>query len=257
MGGLILISKKEKGQILVMQMAHGKVNALDIELCQGLIDSLQAAENAPAKAVVLTGDGSIFSAGIDLFRLLNEDKDYTLRLIEIFAACLIKLSTFPKPVVAAINGHAIAGGCVLASACDYRVMAVDSGKIGIPELLVGVPFPSLALEILKTAIPLHTMQKLIFSTVTLAADEAAQQGLVDKAVPADKLIETACGVAEKYGALPANAFRVTKKLLRKPVLEYSDTLTKGLDREVIDTWTSDQTREHIRMYLEKTIGKKK
>lgn len=252
-----MINKKEKGQVLVLQMAQGKVNALDIELCQALIDSLHEAENAPARAVVLTGEGSTFSAGIDLFRLLKEDKDYTLRLINIFAKCLIELSTFPKPLIAAINGHAIAGGCVLASACDYRVMAADSGKIGIPELLVGVPFPSLALEVLKLAIPHHTLQKLIFSTVTMAADEAAQQGVVDEAVPVDKLVETACGVAEKYGVLPADAFRITKKLLRKSVLEYSNAMAKGLDREVIVAWTSDETRKQIRMYLEKTIGKKK
>ena len=82
------------------------------------------------------------------------------------------LFTFPRPVVSAINGHAIAGGCVLAAASDARVMAAGNGRIGVPELLVGVPMPSLVVEVCRYAFPPPLLQTLIYRGITLRADEA-------------------------------------------------------------------------------------
>ncbi|MFQ5629008.1 MAG: enoyl-CoA hydratase/isomerase family protein [bacterium] len=250
-----MINRDVQGNIVVLQMTYGKVNAMDIEFCEALFNSFQEEEKSAAKAVVLTGNGAIFSAGVDLFRVLSEDKHYTLRFLGVFADLLKKLFTFSKPIIAAINGHAIAGGCVLACACDYRIMAADSGKIGIPELLVGVPFPSLAMHILQTAIPQQHLHKLIYSGTTLAPDDAIRKGLIDETAPADKLIEEANGIAKKYGTLSASAFGATKRLLRDA--DFIAENKELLDQETLDIWTSNETRERIRIYLENTLGKKK
>ena len=82
------------------------------------------------------------------------------------------LFAFPKPVVAAVNGHAIAGGCIMACCADYRIMAREPGRIGIPELLVGVPFPVVPLEIVRFATPPQHLQALIYRGLTLTADDA-------------------------------------------------------------------------------------
>jgi hypothetical protein len=119
---------------------------------------LDAAAGSDARAVVLTGAGSIFCAGVDLFRVVDEGADYVRRFLPSLADVIRKLFMLPKPVVAAANGHAIAGGCILVAACDYRLMARGGGRIGVPELLVGVPFPAIALEILRFALAPERMQ---------------------------------------------------------------------------------------------------
>jgi enoyl-CoA hydratase/carnithine racemase len=106
------------------------------------------------------------------------------------------LFSLPKPVVAAVNGHAIAGGCVMACAADYRMMAREPGRIGIPELLVGVPFPVVPLEIMRFAAPPQHLQSLIYRGTTLTADEALQHGLVDAVVDPEGLVDGAVAVAE-------------------------------------------------------------
>ena len=128
------------------------------------------------------------------------------------------LFAFPKPLVVAVNGHAIAGGCVMACCADYRIMAREPGRIGIPELLVGVPFPVVPLEIVRFATPPQHVQALIYRGLTLAADEALRYGLVDAVVDPDRLLDEAVAVADSLAAVPFEAFHLTKRLLREPAI---------------------------------------
>src|SRR5439155_1274578 len=95
--------------------------------------------------LVLVGTGSAFSAGVDLFRILDGGDDYVARFIPALSGAFDDLFAYRRPVVAAVNGHAIAGGCVIAACADYRLMAEGRGRIGVPEQLVGVAFPAIAL----------------------------------------------------------------------------------------------------------------
>ncbi|MGB6311969.1 MAG: enoyl-CoA hydratase/isomerase family protein, partial [Pseudolabrys sp.] len=148
-----MIKSETAEGIAVLTLTHGKANALDIELCDGLAARFQELRLSDAKAVVLTGQGKIFSAGVDLKRLSSEDADYIRRFLPALHRLYEAVFFHPKPVVAAINGHAIAGGCVLACCADRRIMAREAGRIGVTEILVGVPFPSLAFEIVRFAVP--------------------------------------------------------------------------------------------------------
>src|SRR6185295_19635139 len=127
--------------IAVLRIQHGKANTLDLELCQALTRELEAFRQSASKALVMTGSGRIFSAGVDLRRVVDEGASYVRAFLPAMSASFETLFSLLKPVVAAVNGHAIAGGCILAAAADRRLMARDGGRIGIPELLVGVPFP--------------------------------------------------------------------------------------------------------------------
>ena len=134
--------------VMHITLRHRKASALDLELCEALREEFElAAEREDVRALILTGTGSIFSAGVDLPRLIDSGGDYVLRFVEALDAMLRALFLFPKPAVAALNGHAIAGGAIMAFASDYRLMS--GGRIGVPEALVGVPFPPLALEIAR------------------------------------------------------------------------------------------------------------
>ncbi len=136
----------------------------------------------PARAVILTGTGRIFSAGVDLPRLIEGGVPYIREFLPALNAMLAAVFSYPKPVVAAINGHAIAGGCVLACAADRRLMAKDGGRIGVTELLVGVPFPAAAMEIMRHATAPQYFEHAIFSGATFTPEDAAMRGLVDEVV---------------------------------------------------------------------------
>ena len=148
-----MIDIKSQAGIAVLTLTYGKANALDIELCEALAARFVELRNSDAKAVVVTGQGKIFSAGVDLIRLSEGGAAYVRKFLPVLHKLYDAVFYHPKPVVAAINGHAIAGGCVLACCADRRIMANDGGRIGVTELLVGVPFPALAFEIMRHATP--------------------------------------------------------------------------------------------------------
>src|SRR5262245_14622366 len=156
-------------------MRHGKVNALDLELLLALRDTFAGLRDA--RAVVLTGAGRSFSAGVDLRRLLDGGATYTAEFLPALQSACRALFEHPRPVVAAVNGHAIAGGCVLVAACDRRIMA--AGTIGVTELAVGVPFPTVPLEVLRHAVGPATAD-LVLTARTMTPEQALAVGLVDE-----------------------------------------------------------------------------
>lgn len=251
-----MISKEIRGSVTLLQIEHGKVNALDLELLSRLGQEFEQVEESSTRAVVLTGAGPSFSAGVDLFRLINGGRDYLNAFLPALTSALLKLFTFPKPVVAAVNGHAIAGGCVLVCACDYRLMVEGDGKIGVPELLVGVPFPALPLEILRFAVPQPNFQELVYTGRTLTPENALHHGLIEQVVKPEELLNRACDVAERFAAIPRKSFRLTKRLMRQPTLERYEKFKHSFDAEAAEIWASHEIHQTIRGYLEKTIGKR-
>ena len=148
-----MIEVTSSGDVALVHMAHGKANAMSIEFCRALTKRLEELDKSAARAVVITGRGRIFSAGVDLLCLLEGGAPYVREFLPALNGMFAALFSCPKPVVAAINGHAIAGGCVLACACDKRLMGHEVGTIGVTELLVGFPFPALAMEIMRSVTP--------------------------------------------------------------------------------------------------------
>jgi enoyl-CoA hydratase len=249
-----MIEQSRRGDIAVLTMAHGKANALDIELLEAITAQFGKLRAAPERAVVLTGQGRMFSAGVDLPRLADGGPDYVRRFLPALHRLYETVFFFPKPVVAAVNGHAIAGGCIVACACDHRLMARGKGRIGVPELLVGVPFPSLPLAIVRFATPVQHLQELVLGGATYAADEALARGLIDAVVDPDALIARACDIAAKLANVPPRSFALVKRDLRAPVLERWPQMREH-DAEVREAWCAPETHAAIRRYLEQTLGK--
>ena len=166
-----------------------------------------------------------------------------------------KTFTFPKPLVAAVNGHAIAGGCVLACACDYRVMAEGSGRIGTPELSVGVPFPSMAMEVLRLVVPPHRLQAVVYQGLTCAPDDALANGFIDETAPPEALVDRAAEVAARLGALPRASFSLTKRLIRQPGRDRVVRYMRSVDEEVLEAWTSAPVQAAVRAYVDRTLRK--
>lgn len=240
----------------LLRLEHGKVGALDLELC-GELEQIfeQAAEWDDTDAIVLTGSGSSFSAGVDLKRVLDGGAAYIEPFLAAMDRAFAAVFRCPKPVVAALNGHAIAGGAVLACAADYRVMAQGKARIGVPELAVGVSFPWLALEIVRLSTPVEHLQELLYLAESYDADQALARGLIDAAQPADQVVPCALGVAAKLAAQSSTAFALTKRQLRLDSLEEWRRHQASHDALVRLQWTSPETLERIRRALE-ALGKK-
>jgi enoyl-CoA hydratase len=238
----------------VLTLSHGKANAFDAELCHDLLARVDECRERWCSAVVITGRGTIFSAGVDLLRVVEEGRPYVERFLPLLSESLAAVFCLPKPVVAAVNGHAIAGGCVLACAADRRLMARGSGRIGVPELLVGVPFPAVPLEIMRFAAP-ACLSALVFDGATFTADDAVRHGLIDGVVDAEALVADAVAAALVLAERPAAAFALTKRLLRGGAVERMDAGRRQLDRAVQDCWAAPETLDAIRGYIQRTFKK--
>src|SRR5246127_1093764 len=145
-----VIEIRAVGTVRVLALSSGRVNALDVELLEELTAAIRELQGSGAGALVVTGAGRAFSAGVDLNRVLQGGPDYVDRLIPAISEMAIAIFGYPAPTVAAINGAAIAGGCVLACACDRRLISPEA-QIGASEVRVGVPFPVAALEVMRYA----------------------------------------------------------------------------------------------------------
>ncbi len=250
-----MLGVEHRDAVTVLRMEHGKANALDLELLDGLSSALDMAARSDAVAVVLTGRGSIFSAGVDLFRLLDGGEAYIARFLPLLGSALEQLLRSPLPVVAAVNGHAIAGGCVVACACDRRVMNRDAGKVGVPELRVGVPFPAAALELVRAAVPRRYLQEVITLGRTYDAEAALERGLVDELQPADEVEERAVAVAVELASVGRETFALTKQQLRAPLLASIERTAGAFGGEVRRRWLDPESHATIRAYLDATLGK--
>src|SRR5262249_51791472 len=149
----------------------------------------------------------------------RDGADYVRHFIPLLSRFVRRLFAFPRPVVAAVNGHAIAGGCVLVLAADVRLMAEGAGRIGVPELLVGVPFPAAALEVVRFAVPRDRVQSLIYTGRTLQPQDALAAELIDEVVAAGQLLARAKEVAQQLAMIPPAVYRLTKESLRAEALE--------------------------------------
>ena len=248
-----MIHREDRDGIAVLRIEHGKANALDLELCGALVEAFDAASEA--RAVVLTGTGRMFSAGVDLFRVLREGGSYIDAFVPAMCGAFERIFVHPAPVIAAANGHAIAGGCLLVAAADERLMAAGSARIGIPELQVGVPFPPVALEIMRFATAPQHFQSVVCRAETHEPAAALTLGLLDEVVDPDELLDRALARAERLASVHRQSFAITKRDIRRPVMDRVRALEHTAGREIHDLWLEPETLERIRAYLDRTIPK--
>jgi len=248
-----MIERSSDGDIAIIRLSNGPVNVLDGDLMRALADALDDAERSDVPALVLSGSGTVFSAGADLLRILDEGPGYLTGARPQANRAFERLFTFPRPVVAAVNGHAIAGGCVLALACDHRVAASGNLRVGLPELRVGVPFPVWALETVRFALAPPHLQRLITSGKLCTVTEAFDSGLVDEVVDPDVLLTRAVQVAARLAAIPRATYALTKRALREPFAARARGGGEA-DEEGFGIWVSEDARAAMQRFVERTLG---
>ncbi|NIS80428.1 MAG: enoyl-CoA hydratase/isomerase family protein [Anaerolineales bacterium] len=240
----IQVSSSEGIATLVLQ--KGKVNALNAKMVEELRTSLNDHEEDPSvKAVVLTGRGKFFSFGFDIPSLLKFSQDAFEVFLTMFTDLYTYLYLYPKPVIAALNGHTIAGGCMIALACDYRLMTTGRAKISLNEITFGASVFAGSVEMLRACVGLRIAEKILLSGDMYVAEEALRFGLVDQIVPRDRLIEEAMIIAMNLANKDGVAFRSLKQLLRKPVLEVMREREKTSIQEFAEIWYSQNTWKNL------------
>ncbi len=245
-----MFSLNTEGSIAVLRLEHGKVNAMDLPLCEALTQQVKSLASDSCRAVVITGAGNSFSAGVDLVQLTQGGAEYVKRFLPAMDACFHALLTFPKPFVAAVNGHALAGGCIIAACCDHVVMAEGNGRIGVTELTVGVPFPMLPFEIVRARLTPRDARDLIYSARGALPPEAITLGLVDEVVPAAEVLPRAMEAATRLSAIPAVSFGITKRAFVAPILERVRAAA-AIDADTSAAWQGDEVLSAVRAFLDK------
>jgi enoyl-CoA hydratase len=238
-----MLETEDRSGVTVLRLQHGKVNALDTELLRAITAAMR--DRDPASAVVITGHGSAFSAGVDLKRIVDGGQPYVREFLPALTEMFLAVFNHPGPVVAAVNGHAIAGGCVLAAACDVRLMS--GGRIGLAELTVGVPFPTVAIEIMRHAIG-PAAGNLVLTARLLDAAQAHSIGLIHDVEAPEALLDSAVALAQTMAKTPAEVFLLSKRQLQLPARAAMD----GHDADEVAIaagWESSGTRDAIAGYL--------
>jgi enoyl-CoA hydratase len=230
---------------IVMQ-GPGK-NALGRAMMRFLLDQLTAAGGAP---ILLTGTGDSFSAGLDLKEVAALDPTSAEPFLRALEECMAALYLYPGPTVAAVNGHAIAGGCVLALCCDHRVATSSpTARIGINEVAVGLRFPPRVLAIVRSRVPRRHRERVLLGGSLFSPADACAMGLVDEVD--DDPLPLARTRLQWLGANPPQAYAQTKRDLRGATAQ--DLATDAtLDRwicESVPTWVSGPLKAHIASVL--------
>jgi enoyl-CoA hydratase len=250
-----VIERADVGDIAVVRLAAGKVNALDVALVRAVTGAFAELDASAVRGVVLTGAGRAFSAGVDLWQVATGGADYVREFLPALVDCFEAVFDCGKPVVAAVNGHAIAGGCVLASCCDHRVMAAGAGRIGVTELAVGVPFPTSALEILAYTAGPEQARRAVFGAATYPPEAAVGVGLADDVVPPEELLPAAVAAATRLARIPADTYRFTKQQSHASVRERLARRRPVDDPQTLALWLARVADGSIGAYMRQVTAK--
>jgi len=249
-----LIAIADHGPIREIRLARAPVNALNPELCAQLTSAIADAAAQGVQGLVLSGGPKVFSAGLDVPHLLTIEDRHALKAAwETFFAAARALAACPVPVVAAIAGHAPAGGCVLALCCDYRIMASGPFRIGLNETQVGLAAPEGIRRLMARVVGAHRAERLLVAGEMVDAERALAIGLVDELADIDHVPVRARAWLEELLKLPRKPMLTTRGFARADLIAALHPDLIQLDR-FIDAWNEPDTQAGLRALVAK-LGK--
>ena len=244
MAGAVKIDRRET--VATMTLCCGKVNAIDWPLIRELKSALHALQSdSKVRSVILTGCGPFFSFGFDVPQLLPYSRKRFGSFVTDFDKLLLDLFLFPKPVVAAINGHAIAGGCMLALGCDSRIMVDGKAKISLNEITFGSAVFASPTEMLRAAVGTPAATEILFHGRMYGARQAKEIRLVDEVCDERELMERSQRIAAEMGTRTSEAFTTLKHLLREPIAAALRRRRAESIRGFVKVWYSKATRKSL------------
>jgi enoyl-CoA hydratase/carnithine racemase len=247
-----LIDIAHHGEVAVVTLQHPPANAMSLALTEEIAAVFERlGRDSALRSLVLSGQGNCFCAGLDLKALPKLDVADQRRLLNALNRAFLAVYSCPLPVVGAINGHAIAGGLVLALCCDWRVAARTPFLAGLTEVRVGVPFPVGAIEVVRQELSPRVARELVLFGRNMTSDAAVEAGVFDETVDADALLDRALAKAIEFAALPPSGFAKIKRGLRSGSLEAIEAAMAGADPS-LNGWLSEETIQAAAAVLRKT-----
>jgi enoyl-CoA hydratase len=238
--------------VRTIRLEGGKANAMSVEVLDTIEREIDELERSTARAAVIVGYERFFSAGLALPRLIDLDRPAMRLFIDRFARSMTRVLACEKPIVAAVNGHAIAGGCVLALMCDRRLIVDDLGvRIGLNEAQLGIGLPAIVVEPLRAQVPPASLVPIALEGRLFSPAEAREVGLVHEIVPAGELVARATAEAEVLVANPAEAVGQIKRALRAPVIEAVTRTATAETERWLDSWFAPEARARLRAAVDK------
>jgi len=235
-----MIITTNHGAVRELQLSRPPANALSPDLIVALRDAIEAAPNAGAQALVLSGSPGMFSGGLDVPLWLPLDRPALAQAWKDFYSLMRALACSSIPVAAAINGHGPAGGTVLALFCDWRVMAEGDWKMGFNEVQVGIPLPPVILSALRRQVGARQAERLAAGGLVISAAEAARVGLVDELVPLGQVVKQAMQWCQSLLQLPQEAMTITRRRARADLAGYFDqNLEPELEQVIVRWWSGE------------------
>ena len=232
--------------VRLLTLDRPPANAITAGLLTDLSSALDAArDDDSVRAVVLTGAGPFFSAGLDLRGGIDFQAATSpgpgLNPFAALRECILRFLAFPKPTVAMVRGHAIAGGLVLALACDFRLGLDAEYRIGLNEVAIGASFPRPAFEIVRLRLTHQRASELLLGAARYPASEAVRIGIVDELLPAERFEETVMRRAALLGSYPREAYAHTKAALVAGAIANIESETPGEAARTAAVWMTPES----------------
>jgi enoyl-CoA hydratase/carnithine racemase len=249
----LVLTENHDGGVALLRLNRPPMNPLSIALLGELRDAASAlSQDSGVKAVVVAGSEKALAAGADITEL--RDQRGARASTEAFRAAFDAIAAIPRPVIAAIRGYALGGGCELALACDLRVGA-ENTRVGQPEVLLGaLPGAGGSQRLARLIGPART-KELVWSGRQVRADEALALGILDRVVPADEVEPNALHWAAQLGAGAVVAMGLVKRVIDDGL---GMPLANGLDREAdafVEAFGTEDARVGVDSFLEHGPGK--
>ncbi|MDY6851711.1 MAG: enoyl-CoA hydratase/isomerase family protein [Thermodesulfobacteriota bacterium] len=238
-----LITVEMKGAVAIVRLNNGILNSLSPDLSDELRETLGRVK-AEARAMVLAGGDKFFSNGLDLPTLLKLEKDEMIEFYEGFNQASLDLFTLPMPTIAAVVGHAAAGGAVLAMMCDYRFVAAGKTKIGVNEARIGVALPYLSNLVLRQIVGDRVATDMAFTGRFLGPDQALAAGLADEIHPPGEVEDKALEKMTSLASLSPAALAANKTVRVEEIHNRYTENDKGRrsNKADIDIWYEPEIR---------------
>lgn len=238
-----LVRTEVRDDVAILTLDRPKANAFSPELVAALSEALAAQQEA--RAVVLASAlPGMFSAGWDLPRIVDADRPTMARFVSAYCDLVRQLFVFGPPLVAALPGHAIAGGLIVAMGADERLAAKGKGKFGLSEVILGVSVPQCLMEPFRHVVGARHMERLAATGENLGPEEALGIGLVDRIVPADELLDRAVDRAGFLAGLAPAAYVSIKRRSRAAAVARFD---QARDHDpFLDFWFAEDARFRIK-----------
>jgi enoyl-CoA hydratase len=235
--------------IAVLKLQRGKANVLEPGFLSAIRETVASLREDAPRGLILTAEGRIFCAGLDLVALVDASEDHIHELLTALHDALLELFTFPRPVVAAINGHAMAGGALLTLACDQRVMVMGEGKWGLTEAQLGLMVPASMIEMSRYALERPVLERLLYGGQAYPGFKAREMGILDDLVDEGELLDRATGIIHGWTPVPA-AFGDIKARLRRPTVEAMEA-ARARDRQFLGRWNDPEVRARVRAAVDR------